>query len=95
MTNTTTQRSWGGTLAVAVAVAGIIALFVVMALLGTALALGAANAWLLGGDFAAGWAAVWAKPVVAIGWSLLFGGAGFTVNNLLTRAEQRRSRNRW
>jgi hypothetical protein len=43
---------------------------------GTAVAVGAANAWFLERTFAEGWHAVWSKPVVAIAWTLLFGAVG-------------------
>lgn len=38
------------------------------------LALGAANAWIIQGTFAAGWHAVWARWPIALLWGLLFGG---------------------
>lgn len=43
----------------------------------SALGIGAANAWFLSGNFSDGWSLAWAKPLVLIGWTILFlGGIG-------------------
>lgn len=43
----------------------------------SALAIGAANAWFLSGNFSDGWSLAWQKPFVLFGWGFLFmGGVG-------------------
>lgn len=39
-----------------------------------ALGIGAANAWFLDGQFSDAWHAAWAKPLVLLGWTVLFYG---------------------
>ena len=40
----------------------------------TGLAVGAANAWILQGTFWDGWHAALDRPLIALGWAILFGG---------------------
>lgn len=47
---------------------------IALAMTWSALAIGAANAWVLNAQFSDGWHAAWGKPWVLLGWSLLFMG---------------------
>lgn len=50
-------------------------IIVLVALVFGALAIGAANAWFLSGNFSDGWSLAWQKPFVLFGWSCLFIGS--------------------
>jgi len=65
---------------VASVVVGVLLGAVVIAIIGllmlvmTGLSVGAANSWILQGNFTDGWTAVWDRWLVALGWAILFGG---------------------
>lgn len=57
----------------------VIAICVAIGMAFGALAIGAANAWFLSGNFDDGWHLAWAKPWVLLGWIILFlGGTGLS-----------------
>lgn len=69
------MRKLAGVISLVAMIAFIVLVWSVVVLTVSGLSIGAANAWVLQGTFSAGWHAVWDRPLVAIGWSLLFGGS--------------------
>ena len=52
----------------------VVAFFI--ALIFTALSVGAMNAWIMEGTFSDGWSAAWDRWFITILWALLFSGGG-------------------
>lgn len=51
-----------------------VAVAVAIAMLGGALGVAAAKSWFFAGNFSDGWSEAWARPLVLLGWTVLFYG---------------------
>lgn len=59
----------------AAAVLVVIAIVVGLIMLFGAVAVGAANSWIMQGNFSDGWSAAWDRKLPLLGWSILFLGS--------------------